>query len=108
MEQDVGLSLIHEADPSHSSDIPICDIVFVHGFDGHPRKTWTTPRSDTYWPRDFLPAGIPNARILTFGYDSSIASFATQTSVSTFAESLLDSLAEQRTPSQQVRMCYFY
>lgn len=108
MEQNMGLSLIHEADPSHSSDIPICDIVFVHGLGGHPHKTWTHATSETYWPRDFLPASIPNARILTYGYDLSIASFATQTSVSTFAESLLDSLAEQRTPSQQVRTYYFY
>jgi hypothetical protein len=108
MEQNVGLSLIHEADPSHSSNIPICDIVFVHGLGGHRHKTWTHATSETYWPRDFLPASIPNARILTYGYDSSIASFATQASVSKFAESLLDSLAEQRTPSKQVRANYVY
>jgi hypothetical protein len=98
MEQNMGLSLIHEADPSHSSDIPICDIVFVHGLGGHPRKTWTTPRSDTYWLRDFLPVGIPNARILTYGYDSSIASFATRISISAVAESLLESLASGAHP----------
>ena len=107
MEQNMGLSLIHEADPSHSSVIPICDIVFVHGLGGHSRKTWTTPRSNTYWPRDFLPAGIPSARILTYGYDSSIASFATRISVSAVAESLLESLAEQRAPSQEVRLYCF-
>ncbi len=107
MEKNMGLSLIHEADPSHSSAISICDIVFVHGLGGHPRKTWTSPRSDTYWPRDFLPADIPNARILTYGYDFSIASFATLVSVSAVAESLLESLAEKRTPIQEVRLYSF-
>lgn len=100
----MGLSLIHEADPSHSSEIPICDIVFVHGLGGHPHETWTTSRSGIYWVRDFLPEDIPNARILTYGYNSSVASFSTQISVSAVAESLLEDLAEQRTLIQEVRL----
>jgi hypothetical protein len=74
-------------------------IVFVHGFTGDPKRTWTHKRGDTnpedgrelpqkarklnpfsaphdarqvYWPHDLLPSTVPNARILTYGYDSHI------------------------------------
>ena len=109
---DKGLTVLHEA--TH----PVIDIVFVHGFAGHPKSTWTkfskkasrcdagfdlssklsrplptrpkkpemTDRNplltspedfkvvnpspaDVYWPLDLLPITVPNARILTYGYD---------------------------------------
>jgi len=89
-------------------DRPVVDIVFIHGFTGHPKNTWTqtperntwesesrkllglfstkikasTPRptvasrkssqAEVYWPRDLLPQTAPNARILTYGYDTKI------------------------------------
>ncbi|KAK3329184.1 hypothetical protein B0H66DRAFT_15304 [Apodospora peruviana] len=75
------------------------DIVFLHGFTGHPEKTWTHKDGDVaksrsqwkeggkpgnffsrlnrksaervvFWPRDLLPATIPEARVLTYGYDT--------------------------------------
>jgi hypothetical protein len=88
--------------------LSIVSIVFVHGFTGHPQRTWThkgeliTPdqceaeedgterpskyrrlissssfkrhdvRKPVYWPRDLLPATLPNARVLTYGYDTNI------------------------------------
>ncbi|ERF76311.1 hypothetical protein EPUS_04169 [Endocarpon pusillum Z07020] len=48
---------------------PNVDIVAVHGLDGHWKKTWTT-ESDVFWLQDLLPRVIPNARILSYGYDS--------------------------------------
>ncbi|KAL1608072.1 hypothetical protein SLS60_003011 [Paraconiothyrium brasiliense] len=85
---------------------PRWDIVFVHGFTGHPERTWSTKinREDAaktierpskrqkfnqafqtfagsvegesipkvFWPRDILPSTIPDARILTYGYDTHI------------------------------------
>jgi hypothetical protein len=67
--------------------------VFVHGFTGHPERTWTG-NSDCaskfyykfrgneackpiYWPRDLLPRSVPNARILTYGYDTNIRTGST-------------------------------
>jgi hypothetical protein len=77
-------------------------VVFVHGFTGHPRRTWTyngnAASSDdsierpskfrrllgsdsskkaatcrsVFWPQDLLPTTLPNARIFTYGYDSNI------------------------------------
>ncbi|KAL8308112.1 hypothetical protein RB593_006439 [Gaeumannomyces tritici] len=81
---------------------PSVDIVFVHGFTGHPYLTWRKcgvqgaqvdaedgaepPRklarilqrssaretSSVYWPTDLLPSTIPDARIMTYGYDTHI------------------------------------
>lgn len=34
--------------------------------------------SAVYWPRDLLPATVPNARILTYGYDTHIRHWASQ------------------------------
>ncbi|KAI9773185.1 MAG: hypothetical protein M1840_008306 [Geoglossum simile] len=88
-------------------DAPSLDIIFVHGFTGHPERSWTHQRGDArhrtneeeilvepptkrqklspfsklcqrtlhtviYWPRDLLPATVPNARVLTYGYDTHI------------------------------------
>lgn len=84
-------------------------IVFIHGFTGHPERTWTYKgersehdgrlddeqheppskfrrllpsvsneqrnrkiRNPVYWPRDLVPLTIPNARVLTYGYDTHI------------------------------------
>lgn len=84
-------------------------IVFVHGFTGHPKRTWLhkgeirddrnrqddnaaehpakRPRllpptfshrkisgspQNVYWPQDLLPNTIPNARVMTYGYDTHI------------------------------------
>jgi hypothetical protein len=83
--------------------------MFVHGFTGHPERTWTYKgevrdnqygcydddgerplkirkllgsasshykRSGAcravYWPRDLIPTTVPNARVLTYGYETHI------------------------------------
>jgi hypothetical protein len=43
-------------------------IVAVHGLNGHREKTWTAGGKN--WLREFLPFDIPNARILSWGYDA--------------------------------------
>lgn len=47
-------------------------IVAIHGLNGHRRKTWTA-RNGVNWLRDpnMLPDIIPNARIMSWGYDAS-------------------------------------
>src|SRR3981189_2808041 len=44
-------------------------IVLVHGIGGHREGSWTAPNG-ICWPRDLLPKEVPQARILTYGYDS--------------------------------------
>jgi hypothetical protein len=41
----------------------------VHGLNGHCEETWTTS-SGVNWLRDLLPHDLPNARILSWGYDA--------------------------------------
>ncbi|KAF2022898.1 tetratricopeptide repeat domain-containing protein [Setomelanomma holmii] len=48
---------------------PTIDIVAVHGLNGHCEKTWTADNSIN-WLRDLLPHDLPNARVLSWGYDA--------------------------------------
>jgi hypothetical protein len=90
--------------------LTISSIVFVHGFKGHPERTWTHKQGDAkvpdednesesttrpskvrklnlfsglqqknsvgrtavYWPQSLVPETVPNARILTYGYDTHV------------------------------------
>jgi hypothetical protein len=52
-------------------------IVFVHGFNGHPKSTWFDMNSGFYWPYE-LRNVISKARVMTFGYDARIQVLATK------------------------------
>ncbi|RYO22803.1 hypothetical protein AA0113_g12761 [Alternaria arborescens] len=51
---------------------PVIDIVAVHGLNGQCEKTWTAGNGidSVNWLRDLLPHDLPNARILSWGYDA--------------------------------------
>ena len=71
-------------------------IVAVHGLGGNPYKTWTEGKS--LWLRDFLPKAVPEARVLTFGYNSGIAFGGTASRIDDFATALLERLLQKRKP----------
>ncbi|CRJ97941.1 hypothetical protein BN1723_017088, partial [Verticillium longisporum] len=55
---------------------PQVDIIFIHGITGHPYKTFATNgASPIYWPTQLLARDVPEARILSFGYDADVAKF---------------------------------
>ncbi|KAH7129085.1 hypothetical protein EDB81DRAFT_728975 [Dactylonectria macrodidyma] len=78
----------------------IVDIVAVHGLNGHFRKTWTTSGTtgdQVNWLESLLPQHIPYARVMSFGYDSSVPSNNNGSNIENFAEDLLADLVTHRS-----------
>ena len=110
--------------------------MFVHGLQGHPRKSWTrkvavSPSIEApgsikvqeskrysfsrkirpnkkephraevvFWLADLLPADCPNARILTWGYDSNVSNFLSAANKNNFfkhGNDLLYALSRERS-----------
>ncbi len=119
--EDLGLTTLHQ--PRDEQSV-IADLVFVHGLQGHPRKTWqssVTPQQHTsiihhlkrrsvqtrdeegagvFWPADLIPQDYPKLRVLTYGYDSNVTEyFASSTSkngIFDHGNSLLNALSRER------------
>ncbi|KAI0532399.1 ankyrin repeat protein [Xylaria digitata] len=74
-------------------EIPtLIDVIAIHGLGGHALKTWTD--GEKLWLRDLLPWDIPEARVLTFGYDSSFIFRGAKADISGFALQLLESIRQ--------------
>ncbi|KAK4450537.1 protein SERAC1 [Podospora aff. communis PSN243] len=90
-------------------------IVAIHGLGGHFVNTWTRPGnngkkskkggngntgagdSSVFWLRDLLPEKFPNARIMTYKYESKILRNKSKyASVSNTARALLEQLLQYR------------
>lgn len=77
------------------------DIVFVHGLNGDPYKTWTSESQRTFWPAKLLPPILEEekTRILVYGYDADVVSFtdgASRDKIHNHAEHLVAELAANR------------
>ena len=76
-----------------------CDIIAVHGLNGHRERTWTyrdkESVSPAFWLRDFLPQDLPGARIYSYGYDTKIIS-TTSARVEEYAKELLKAIEVER------------
>src|SRR5262245_16221525 len=59
--------------PARAATLTIGSVVFVHGLTGNRDKTWTHSNG-TFWP-EVLAADLPQARIMTFGYDADVVRF---------------------------------
>lgn len=84
-----------------SSKLASVDVVFVHGLNGDPQKTWTAETSKTFWPSQLLPPILDeeHARILVYGYDADVTSFTDGVSkdkIHNHAEHLVAELAANR------------
>lgn len=53
-----------------SPGAPTVDICFIHGLTGNRDTTWTAHGESDPWPKLLLAAKLPNARLLTYGYDA--------------------------------------
>jgi hypothetical protein len=82
-----------------------CSIVFVHGLTGSRLSTWTSKESKTVWPKTLLSNNIPNARILTLGYDADVVNYwapASQKRVKEHAKDLNNALCDLRDTTNTV------
>jgi hypothetical protein len=113
-----GMTVLHKPEEG----TPLADVVFVHGLQGHPQRTWQyqpLPKPPAkklgnilsrnpnrglepavYWPRDLLPCDHHNIRVLTYGYDSHISRFfagpTNKNNIFQHGNSLLEALARER------------
>jgi len=92
-------------EPLYEGQAPITlDVVFVHGLHGDKIKTWSKDR--ICWPRDLLKEDLPNARILSWGYDARAMGFldaAGQQSVAAHAMQLLADLSRRRRTAEEMQ-----
>ena len=92
-KQNVGLFEL-----SSNETVKTIDVVAVHGLQGDAYKTWEHDNG-SLWLRDFLPADMPNARIMTFGYDSAVAFSKSVARIEDKALELLNHLSAKRPPA---------
>jgi hypothetical protein len=77
------------------------DIIALHGLNGHYWNTWTaTSKSGKKynWLAD-LSAKIPDARVMSYGYNSAVQLSKSTASIGDFADSLLEELVSWRRSS---------
>ena len=75
------------------------DIVFVHGLTGNAYNTWLHKDTRVHWPSELLRQDIPDARILSFGYDADIVNFwnpVSNSRLSNHAENMVGDLVRKR------------
>ena len=77
----------------------------MHGLNGHREKSWTDSESKILWLQDLLPLQLPNARVLTFGYDADTLKLSgvSQLGLHDHAASLVAELLRVRTEPEVIR-----
>lgn len=86
------------------------DIVAIHGLNGHREKTWRMSATGLNWLSDeqCLRRDMPNAWVLTFGYNSRTYFSRTDSDVQDFASELLAELmANRKTHIERQRPIVF-
>ncbi|MCJ1401112.1 hypothetical protein MMC11_004324 [Xylographa trunciseda] len=85
--QRYGITEVYAPTPPFSAQV---DLVLVHGLEGHPEHTWTSPNK-VFWPKDLLPSYIDEQRIrvLVYGYSADAESRMASAPIHNQAERLL-------------------
>jgi hypothetical protein len=89
-----GIKVLHNPESA-----TIVDIVFVDGLTGNSFYTWFDRTSQIHWSRDLIKEDLPDARIMTFGYDADVVHTirsASLESISSYSGDLLASLSGKR------------
>ncbi|KAK3689030.1 Alpha/Beta hydrolase protein, partial [Podospora appendiculata] len=81
-----------------------CSIVAVHGLNGDATCSWTNESpsgASTMWLRDLLPYKLPNARVMSFGYNASVIGNTSVAGVRENARRLLSLLRDKREEEEE-------
>jgi hypothetical protein len=86
-------------------------IVAVHGLNfratvDHGNRCWTDPETQTNWLRDLLPKHLPQARVLSFHYNSNVVWRVAAAGVEEHALNLLNALWLKREVCCDLHMNY--
>jgi hypothetical protein len=71
-------------------DLATCSIIAIHGLNGDAARTWTDPTTEKLWLKDFLPNMCPLSRIMSFGYNSTVALSNSTAGIEDYARDLLN------------------
>ena len=80
-------------------------IVFLHGLTGTRDGTWTANDASAPWPELLLIKDLPQARVITYGYDADVVNFwsmASQSRIAEHSQKFLTSIANLRDASGAV------
>lgn len=83
-------------------------IVAVHGLGGDWEETWTDTATNKMWLRDSVPKQWPNARVMSFGYDSNFAFSHSEADIDDSSIAFISRLDDERqTPSAKKKPIIF-
>lgn len=81
-------------------------IVFLHGLTGGRDRTWSATDAGDPWPLLLLSEDLPNARLITYGYDADVVHWtraAGQATIREHSKNLVQDLGNiRRTPPETV------
>jgi surfactin synthase thioesterase subunit len=84
------------------------DVVAITGLGGHAMGSFRSTDGSFLWLRDVLPKTLPEARVLTYGYDTALVKNKSKESIRDLAKVFLDALSgfRYRTQTQQRPLCF--
>jgi hypothetical protein len=91
--------------------IPIkCSVIAVTGLAGHAFESWRNRDTQVMWLRDLLPKDVPNIRIMTWGYNTSLDDHTSSEHFEEYRTDLLQAISLSRRTgevrSQPLRAMY--
>lgn len=76
-------------------------MIAVTGLAGHAFGSWRNRETLQMWLKDFLPYDIPNLRVLTYGYDSSLVGTSrTDSSLLDYQRNFIQAIENTRSSGQ--------
>ncbi|KAK4955188.1 hypothetical protein LTR10_007383 [Elasticomyces elasticus] len=94
---------------------PLCDpqdadidVVAITGLGGHALGSFRSKEGTSVWLRDFGPRDVPQARFITYGYDTVVAGSDSNQGIAELARMFLDGLVifRRRTQTERRPICF--